>query len=45
MMHEFSRTELLIGEEGVKKLALWCLVLEALVPTALKHWQEAEWEP
>ena len=46
MESKFSRTEMLVGNEGMEKLKeakVAVLALEALVPLSVKGLQEAEW--
>ena len=45
MIHEYSRTELLVEKEGLQRLkdaTLWCLEWEESDRTALRRWREAE---
>ena len=46
-MHEFSRTELLLGAEGLEKLkhaSVMVFGVAASDPTALRRLREAGWE-
>ena len=46
-LNEFSRAELLLGEEGIEKLRkarVQCSALVVSAPLRQRHWQEAAWD-